>query len=433
MERKRKIIVMSADALVSDDMEALSKMPNFQKYLAGGSCIKKVKSIYPTITYPCHTTMASGVYPDRHGIPGNLESPYNYINSPIPWRWEHKFVKVPDIFDAAKKAGLTTAAVFWPVTGNHKSIDYLIDEYWTQFKGDTIEDAMRRMGTKEELIPIITRHKHMLRERIHPDADYFLLACACDIIREYKPDLMMIHPADIDGTRHQNGLFGKHIEKALADTDNYIGQLMRACEDAGIIDDVSLVLTSDHGQMDIKRVININVYLADAGLIRPTDDPKNPEWYAWCQSGGMSACVYLKDKNNKEVYDKTYALLRHMCDEGIYGISRVYTEEEAVREERYGGEFSFVLETDNYTAFGDRYTRPAVSPANNEDYRKGRATHGYLPSKGPSVVFYAKGPSFRENVELENGLLVDEAPTIAAALGFEMPDIDGKPVYEIIS
>lgn len=434
MVMKKKMIVFSADALVADDMSALSEMPNFKKYLAGGSCIKNVKSIYPTITYPCHTTISTGVYPDRHGIPGNLKSPYKYIKSPIPWIWEHEYVKVPDIFDAAKAAGLTTAAVFWPVTGNHRNIDYLIDEYWTQYQGQSLADAFAEMGMAECLRPIVERHKHlMVDEQAHPDCDYFMVACGADIIREFKPDLLMIHPANIDGIRHSRGLFGDHIQKSLEDTDKFIGELMQAAEDAGVIDETSFVLTSDHGQMDIKRVINVNVLLADAGLIRATDNPDAPEWDAWCQSGGMSACVYLKDKENREIYDKTYAVLKHLCDEGVYGISRVYTAEEAISEEHFGGDFSFVLETDNYTGFGDRYVRPIVTGTNNEDYRKGRATHGYNPAKGPSPVFYVNGPAFKKGVEIENGVLVDEAPTIAKAMGFDMPATDGKAVDEIIA
>ncbi|MBR3999952.1 MAG: alkaline phosphatase family protein, partial [Clostridia bacterium] len=152
---KHKIIVMSADALVADDMEQLKEMPNFKKYLAGSSCIRHVKSIYPTITYPCHTTMATGCYPDRHGIPGNLKSPYLYTQNPIPWLWERDNVKVPDIFDTAKAAGLTTAAVFWPCTGNHPNIDWLIDEYRTQHPTQTLAEAFLDMGMQEELVPIV--------------------------------------------------------------------------------------------------------------------------------------------------------------------------------------------------------------------------------------------------------------------------------------
>ena len=424
---RQTFVVLSADALVSEDMAELSAMPNFRKYLEGGARVEKVVSIYPTITYPCHTTMATGCWPDRHGIPGNLKSPYLSVKSPVPWIWEHDAVKVPDLFDLAKKAGYTTAAVFWPCTGNHPSIDHLIDEYWTQRPGQTLVEAFREMGTGEDLVPIIERHAHLMRERKHPYCDDFMVACAADILCEFSPDLLMIHPANIDGARHGAGVFGPHITKTLEDTDRWIGELMEAAPE-----NTNFILTSDHSQMDIKRVIHINVLLADAGLIRPSSAGGEPEWDAWCQSGGMSACVYLKDQDDRAVYDKTYALLRHLCEEGVYGISRVYTKEEAVREEHYGGDFSFVLETDNYTSFGDHYVRPLVTGADNGDYRKGRATHGYLPSKGPCPVFYAKGPAFRSGASIAEGRLVDEAPTIARAMGFEMPDADGVPMTQLL-
>ena len=91
-----------------------------------------------------------------------------------------------------------------------------------------------------------------------------------------------------------------------------------------------------------------------------------------------------------------------------------------------------MLETDNYTSFGDHAVRPLVTAADNGDYRKGRATHGYLPSKGPCPVFYAKGPAFRDGVVVEDGRLIDEAPTFARVLGISLPNPDGSPVTEIL-
>jgi predicted AlkP superfamily phosphohydrolase/phosphomutase len=68
---RQKLIVMSADALVVEDMELLETLPNFKKYLSRGARIKSVRSIYPTVTYPCHVTIATGCYPDRHGVTNN--------------------------------------------------------------------------------------------------------------------------------------------------------------------------------------------------------------------------------------------------------------------------------------------------------------------------------------------------------------------------
>ncbi|MCI8662762.1 MAG: alkaline phosphatase family protein [Hungatella sp.] len=430
MERKRKLIVFSADAMVWEDVEYFKTLPNYKKYLAGGCMIEKVESVYPTITYPCHTTMATGVWPDKHKVPGNYQ--FKPGMSPLPWRWDYDFVEwKEDIFTAAKKAGYTTAAIFWPVTGNHPYIDYLIDEYWTQGPEDTPRQAWKRMGSSEEMLDIVERHIGENKIRIHPPTERFIISCTCDIIRQYNPDVIFLHPANIDAYRHDTGLFNDKVLVGVEETDQWIGEIMKAVEDAGELENTNLVLTSDHGQMEIKRVINPNVILADHGLIRKNEDGTLKDWDVWCVSGGMSALVYLKDPDNRRIYEKTYKILSDMAEEGIYGISKVFTKEEAGAH-HLDGTFSFVLETDDYTSFGDKINRPLVTNYDSADYRYGRATHGYLPHKGPQPIFMAKGPDFREGVVLERGRLIDQAPTYAKILGTELPNADGRVIESFI-
>ena len=427
-----RIIVFSADAMVAEDVEFLKSLPNFQRYLSGGSEIQKVRSIYPTITYAVHTTLATGTYPDRHGIHGN------YIFKPgeqkLPWFWFHDAIKVPDIFTAAKKAGLSTAAVFWPVTGNHPDIDYLIDEYWTQGEGDSLHAAFERSGSNPEVLRIVDRHAHILegKQRQHPASDEFIIACTCDIIREFKPDLLMIHPANIDTYRHNHGLFNDVVQEGIRETDKWIGMLVQAAQDVGVWEDTNFFLISDHGQMEIKRAININVLLADHGLITLEENGRVADWKAYSLSGGMSALIFLKDPENEAVKQQVYRLLCELCEEGIYGIGKVFTKEEVIEQERFGGEFSFVIETDGYTSFGDSPVRPLVRKFDFSDYRFGRATHGYLPEKGPQPVFLAKGPDIQNGVVLENGNIVDEAPTFAKVLGIELPEAEGHVIEGVL-
>ena len=426
----KKLIVFSADAMVTEDLELLKTLPNYKKYLAGGCCIERVRSVYPTITYPCHTTMITGVYPDKHGISGNYQLTPGA--SSLPWKWgrENNLWK-EDVFTTAKAAGYSTAAVFWPVTGNHPAIDHLIAEYWTQSENDTPRKAFGRMGSDEDMIRIIEKNYGDTRPCLHPESDRLIVDCSCDIIRQFKPDLLFLHPANIDHYRHVGGVFGPKADAGVRETDEWIGKIMRAVEDAGLLEETNLVLTSDHGQMDIKRIVNLNVLLADAGLIDIGDDGTLKDWKAWCMSGGMSALVHLKDPEDKEIYDKTYKLLCHLSEEGVYGISGVFTSQEA--EERHlKGDFSFVLEADDYTAFSDGYVRPLVRNFDFSDYRTGRATHGYLPEKGPQPVFLAKGPNFARGVTLKEGRLIDEAPTYAKLLGVELPHADGKAMDALI-
>ena len=427
----QKVIVLSADAMVHEDIEYLKTLPNFERYLAGGVEIKRVRSIYPSITYPIHVTLATGAWADRHGVVSNNEFHPGFLKP--PWNWFHNPVKIPDIFDAAKKAGLSTAAVFWPVTGKHPSIDNLIAEYWTQAEGETLKEAFTRAGSNPLMLSIIERNfKKGMVQREHPLYDEFIINCACDVIKLCKPDLLMIHPANIDDYRHKYGSFSSMIARGTEETDSYIGRLMKAAEEAGIADDINFFLISDHGQIDITRSININVLLADNGLIRCDGEGQFLDWDAYVHSNGMSALVYLRDKGDLKLYDKTYTLLRHLCEEGIYGISRVFTETETRENERLGGDFSFVLETDGYTAFGEDWKRPMVKNMDLTDYRFGRATHGYLPDKGPQPMLLAKGPVLRNGTILEKGSIIDEAPTFAKVLGLSLPDADGSAIDEIL-
>ncbi len=422
--RRKKLIVLSADALVYEDLEILSPLPNYQKYLAGGCQVRHVRSIYPTITYACHTTMATGVYPDQHGVLGNLE--FRPGDLTPPWKWYSSAVRTPwSIFRSAKEAGHSTAAIYWPTTGDHPYIDYLIDEYWTQSPEDTFREAYRRTGSSEAVLDIIDRHKEGVTLRKHPGCDQFIMDCAGDIIRQFQPDLLMIHPANIDALRHQTGVFSPEVREEVARTDQWIGQLMEAAEEAGVGAETNLVLTSDHGQLDIQRTVDLNVPLAERGFLT-VEDGVLKDWRAYSFSGGLSALVYLRDPDDQVLYQEVYDALREMAQAGTYGISQVFTEPEIREKEHLGGDFSFVLETDGHTSFGDNWVRPAGAVGGQGDYRKGRATHGHLPDKGPQPVFVAKGPDLRENVVLESCRLVDEAPTFAKILGVEIPGAEGR-------
>ena len=71
-----------------------------------------------------------------------------------------------------------------------------------------------------------------------------------------------------------------------------------------------------------------------------------------------------------------YQCLEELRQEGVYGIGRLFTAEEARDEEHLYGGFSFVIESDGYTSFGDKAVRPLVQNFDVNDYRFGRATHG---------------------------------------------------------
>ncbi|NLD88638.1 MAG: alkaline phosphatase family protein [Clostridiales bacterium] len=427
-----RILVMSADAMVFQDTELLRTLPGYKKYLAGGSEIKSVRSIYPTVTYPAHVTMATGAFPEKHGVISNFPLAPNV--SPAPWNWFHEANKCDDIFSAAKRAGYSTSTVFWPVTACHPDIDYLIPEYWTQSKTESVIDAFRRAGSDEYSISLIKEIEDRIKavERTHPGIEYLEIELACRMIREKKPEVMLLHPGNIDGYRHAKGLFGEHVDKGIRETDEFISMLGQALEDAGVLEDTDIFLVSDHGQLEIKRAININCLLADRGLMEVGSDGKILSWKAYCASTGMSAHIYLSDPEDKRLYDKVYALLCELRDEGVYGFSSFMTRQEAIEKEHLDGPFSFVIETDGYTSFGESPVRPLVRTYSSNDYRFGNATHGYHPDKGPQPFLIAKGPHIAKGVVLEKSAIVHQAPTYAKILGVELRDAQGKAIEEIL-
>ena len=329
------------------------------------------------------------------------------------------------IFEYAKEKGLSTAAVFWPVSGNDPAIDYLV-------AGVLAADARMNPRTTASSIPapaprvmrkVVEPNLHHVenRNRQHPWCDAFVMGCACSMVREFKPNLLMVHPANVDAYRHETGLFTEKVTQSLYETNLWIEQLMKACDDAGILEATDFFIVSDHGQLNIRRCVAPNVKLVEADLIDVAEDGSVRDWRAFCKSGGLSALVYLKDPDNKADYEATRAVLDRLCAEEVYGISRVFTREEAEAEEHLSGPFSFVLETDGYTSFANDWQRPLVKPLDNQNYRFGRASHGHLPEKGPQPTLFAFGPHIRAGAVLENARLVDEAPTFAKVLGIDRP------------
>jgi predicted AlkP superfamily pyrophosphatase or phosphodiesterase len=426
---RTRLLVVSLDAMVREDVEYLKTLPNFKKYFGGYSEVTTIRSIYPTVTYPVHVSITTGCYPEKHGVTNN--TPFHTFTGEAPWCWYHDIVKVPDIFTAAKKAGYRTASVFWPVTGCHPDIDNLIDEYWPE-PGETLDHAFHKTGSNDRMIALLKKHIGLLaptailggRKNVvtQPGVDNFLFQCASDIIEQDLADVLFIHGGYIDHTRHTYGVFNDEVTKGIRLCDGWIGQLMEALERSGHLDDTNVVLLSDHGQQNIVRAVNVNAFFKEKGWIETDGEGKVLSWKVYSLSAACSSVVYVKDPADEPMVEKT---LREMADEGIYGFTKVMNRSE-MRQEHLSGDFAFALEGDGYSSLVSGTERPIVRNLDNEDYRYGHATHGYLPDKGPQPFFLVKGPAFKSGVTLKRRHIVDEAPTFARILGVSLPEAQGK-------
>ncbi|MBE6589438.1 MAG: alkaline phosphatase family protein [Ruminococcaceae bacterium] len=436
---EKHLIVISVDALVYEDLEYAKGLVHFSRMLEQGSLIKRVRSTYPSLTHTAHATIMSGASPARTRVVNNtVFNPKDPHKGSSVWYNDLAQLGCETVFQAAKREGLSTASSSWPMTsGGGEYIDYLIPNALNEdFVGreDRPLEVFRALGAGENVMDIIKEGVRLFGwKNQHPEVDDFQTYCAAEIIKRYKPNLLLTHPSYVDSARHAGGVFGSHVEKALRETDRWLGILFDAVDEAGISDSTDFVILSDHGQVNITRVISPNVYLADAGYITLDEDGLISSWRAYAKSTGASAQVYLADREDHALHDGVYRLLCNMAQEGIYGFERVYTAEEA--REKYGlyGDFSFVLEGDGYTGFGMHLVRPVVRGYDFSDYRLSKGTHGHDPDRGPQPTFIGMGPSFKKGVEVERGDLKDHAPTLSRVLRFSLPEAEGHAVEEILN
>ena len=432
----KHVIVISVDALVFEDLEYAESLPNFGRIIRSGSVVERVRSIYPTLTHPVHASLITGAPAGKTGVASNYI--FNSADPTNSKEWYNSItdIKCDTLLHTAKRAGLTTAVASWPLTCHGgEVIDYLIPgllNYCFEGYEDDPLSAYRKYGASESVMDIIEDAigKFGYHDK-HPEVDALQAYCSAEIIKRYKPDLLLTHPSYVDNQRHATGIFTERVKNAILKTDEWIGWILDAVREAGIEDETDIIVLSDHGQINITRILSPNVFLADRGYIRLDKDGKLVSYDAYVKSVGASAHVYLGDGVSAQLREEIYSLLLEMAAEGIYGFERVFTADEVKAEYGLSGGFAFVLETDGYTSFGDHLTRPAVRNFDITDYRFGRGTHGYLPSKGPKPTFVAAGPDFKTGVRIPEGNILNHAPTIARALGVTLKDADGSAVDEL--
>lgn len=426
----KRLIVLSLDAMVYEDITHLENAPCFKKLLKEGSRVNRMRTIYPSLTYPVHTSILTGTRAGRHGIVNN--EPSIPGNLKCDWFWFHEPVKVRDLHDVAKAAGMVTASVFWPVTGRHPSIDHLVAEYWVQDKEDTLKSAYTRAGTSQKLYELaVIPHYEGLSKYDYPDCDEAKLNCACEIIKHYKPHLLTIHLGQIDGFRHKYGIFNDMVTGAVTLSEKYLKALMDACRSVGIYEDTNFVVLSDHGQLNYTRRMNINKIFVEEGFIKLDEENNFVSADAWVKAAGMSAHVHLSNPADKEIYNAVEILLHKLADSKTMGVERIYTAREAELEEGLFGDFSFVLEGDGSTLFSSDWRSPLFSPVDEASGYK-RASHGHHPDKGPQPVFLAMGPSVKSGIVIERADIIDVAPTLAHFIGVELPGAEGKPLADML-
>jgi predicted AlkP superfamily pyrophosphatase or phosphodiesterase len=198
---------------------AESEMPTLKALAAGGAVTWTANTIFPSKTLPSHTSMITGVGPDKHNILWNDFSPIRGL------------VKVPTVFSLLKahQPAATTAMFVGKVKFRHLWLKDSVDLF--HYGEPQTEGPVA--GTPE-----------LEKSKIPSQA---VAKAAAAYIREKKPTLAFIHFADPDSAGHKDGWGSPEQKEAFKVTDQALSQITRAIAEAGIAATSTLIISADHG------------------------------------------------------------------------------------------------------------------------------------------------------------------------------------------
>jgi predicted AlkP superfamily pyrophosphatase or phosphodiesterase len=410
----RHLVLISIDALRPEFyLDPSFAAPALRALVAEGSHARAAESVFPTVTYPSHTTIVTGVRPARHGILFNTL--FEREGERGRWYEEASDLRAPPLWAWARAAGLTTAAVSWPVTGG-APIDWLVAERNYSAQKDPLPQliASSTPGLFDRIG--VTPDPAMFKDAVRWDS--FLAAVGTGIIREVRPHLLMIHLVQADYFQHQDGRDSARLKEAVARLDGHVAAIRAALVAARIHERTAVIVTGDHGFQDVREFVHPNEVLVRAGL---RACPRAAGWRATVHTAGGAGAVFVDPPGDADVTARAEAALRNEAG----GRYTVLTRAELDALGAMTGA-ALGLEASPGWAIGAACGRGLTE-------RRTYATHGFLPSRPTMATgFVAAGAGIRTGVVMERIRLVDVAPTAARLLGIPAPPVEGRVLEEIV-
>jgi predicted AlkP superfamily pyrophosphatase or phosphodiesterase len=377
---------------------------------------------FPSVTWPSHTTLVTGVSPARHGLVGNgvfdraTGREITYVGDPELTKSQS--VHSPTIYDVAHAAGLKTAGVIWPATAGASTLDWAIPdtnrkEVLARHTTPGLADELDKAG-----IPIGSLARWGWQKDYSGPRDLLYARVTEHLLLRHRPNLTLLHLVTPDGHQHNWGPRSDEAYWAVGSADDRIRQIYEALQSPGLAGKSTLIVVSDHGFAEYDRLIYPNVLLKELGL----------EGKARFHAG--IGGVYLLDRKDLAA---TAARLKEKLA-AVEGVDRVFT----------ASDFPALglPDPEKNTQMADIMLSPRPGYSFSNDVKGGklvgppgerRGTHGHLPDQPfAHSIFVAAGAGIKHGVQVGKISSKDVAPTIAALLGVKMPEAEGRVLREIL-
>lgn len=372
-QQKPYVILISVDGLRWD----LPDKYNAQNLIAlrsTGIQAEYLKPSFPSLTFPNHYTIATGLYPAHHGIVDN-----NFYDKKrgVIYRKSDKVMAVDSSWYAGKplwvlaeQQQMLSAIFYWP--GSEISINGIRPTYFYNYN-ETIP-MERRLETVKNWLQL-------------PESK--------------RPHFIALYFPQVDKAGHNFKAEGKQTQAAVLEVDAAIGKVMQIAKATGL--PINIVVVSDHGMttIDQENVIDLPQALKNSNFIVPP--------------GTALLHVYAK---NKADIQPTYRALK--ADTSNY---KVYLAKNIPKAWHYN------KKADTYARVGDLLLVPKWPKVFGVSGIKPEAgQHGFDPAlPDMHAVFYAQGPQLQSGIKIKAFENVHIYPLIAQVLGLSIDTkIDGK-------
>jgi predicted AlkP superfamily pyrophosphatase or phosphodiesterase len=408
-------------------------IPTLRKLAAEGAVAKGMRVSNPAITWPNHTTLVTGVHPEKHSVLFNGVLVRPGPGKPVkvePQSDKADLVAVPTLYDRLHQAGYRTADINWPCTRRATTLEDSFPDV-----PDQISHMTPRL--REELVAarvLESTNDSAFRPQSSAVKDQIWTAAATHVLRNRRPNLMLFHMLICDSTQHKYGPQSPAAYTALALADSQLAEVLRALDVAGIRKQTTLIVTADHGFASASKMIHPNVAFRKAGLLQTGTAPTPVTARAQIVSEGGIAMVYFTDPVTfTEDVAKVSSLMRQH-----EGIAAVLTPDQftglrmpdPAKNRQMAG--LILVAKDGYGFNNDALAEDSINEVTLEAGSLGH--HGCLSNKPEmNAIFIASGRGIKPGARLQVIDNIDVAPTIAHLLGQELSRADGRVLREMLS
>jgi predicted AlkP superfamily pyrophosphatase or phosphodiesterase len=397
-------------------------MPTLRKLAAEGAVASAMQPINPTVTWPNHTALITGVNASQHFVMANglIDLPADGSAPTVkPWVDKDKLVHARTLYEAVADKGMTVGQVDWVAIYGAKGVRWQFGEKPDIHDEIPQELIARGILTRDEVEHFGEKSSSAWRDEVWTDA-------AVDIIEKHTPNLLLFHLLETDSIQHQYGPLTPAAFAAYAYADHCLQRVVEAARAAGILDRTTFVIASDHGFTTTTHTISPNAALVEQALLQKQGDKLTGK--VWVKAEGGAAELFIRDATRRaELIPKLKAYFA-----ALPGVAHVYTNEEARAigipsdADTDQAPQLYLTAAPDY-AFTDDTNGPvtkATSP---------RGQHGYLNTMPDmQALFVASGAAIKPGVALGNITNLQVAPTIAKILGVQLPDARQQPMNQIL-